>query len=84
MIKVKDPASLDIHIEYLGWFRYKVTTVYYNEHGEDYAHGEEFAFGLKETETVLHNNIIWAMSKRNMNRDCIHVHNHTEKYFKKF
>ena len=84
MIKVKDPASLDIHIEYLGWFRYRITTVYYNEHGEDYAHGEERCFGYKEANTILHNNVTWAMFRRNMRRECIHVHNHTKKFFKNY
>lgn len=83
MIKVKDPASLDIHVEYLGWFKYKITTIYFNEYGEDYAQGEEYGFGYRETATLLHNNIVWAMSKRNMRRETIHVHNHTEKFFKK-
>lgn len=83
MIKVKDPASLDIHINYLGWFRYKITTVYYNEFGEDYAHGEEYGFGIKETENIIYNNVLWAIKKRNMTMDTIHIINNTDKFFKK-
>ena len=85
MCKTKDKniaCSLDIHITKQGWFKYKITTVFYNQYGEDYAQGEESAFSLSEIKDTIANNIFWAVNKRNINRDCIHIINHTNKYIK--
>lgn len=76
------PCNLDIHIVKAGWFKYKIYTVFYNQHGENYAQGEETAFTVRETSVIIRNNIFWAMAKRNIKRDCIHVINHTNKYIK--
>ena len=42
----------------------------------------EFREYLSEIKDTIANNIFWAVNKRNINRDCIHIINHTNKYIK--
>lgn len=81
MYKVKNPHKLIIHVFKIGWFKYEILTDYFDENDELFARGTEYTFGILETQKVINNNYLWAITKRNVNSENIYLKNHTNKYF---
>lgn len=81
MYQIKNPYKLIIHIRKVGWFKYEILTDYIDENNEFYARGTEYAFSVIEAQKIINNNYLWAIIKRNVDSENIHLNNHTNKYF---